>query len=89
MNKTVKFQVSGRVQGVFFRASTKTKAESLGISGWVRNSEDGDVEGMASGTEEQLDSFRQWLGQGPAMARVQELKFEACDYESFDAFTVR
>lgn len=88
MNKTVKFQVRGRVQAVFFRASTKTEADSLGIGGWVRNNENGEVEGMASGTEEQLDSFRQWLGQGPAMARVQELKFEACDYQSFDGFMV-
>lgn len=89
MNRTVSFQVSGRVQGVFFRASTKQQADSLGIGGWVRNGGDGDVEGMASGTEEQLDSFKRWLGQGPAMARVRELTFETCDYQSFDGFTVR
>ena len=89
MEKTINFQVSGRVQGVFFRASTKQMADSMGISGWARNSENGDVEGMASGTDDQLDNFKQWLGQGPAMARVQELKFEACDFESFDGFMVR
>jgi len=77
------------VQGVFFRASTKQQADSLGISGWVSNCEDGDVEGMASGTEKQLDSLRKWLDQGPGMARVEKLKIEGCDYQPFDGFRVR
>ena len=88
MNKTVKYRVSGRVQGVFFRASAKQQASSLGIAGWVRNCENGDVEGGASGTKEQRDSFSRWLGEGPAMARGQELKLEAVDYKPFTGFEV-
>jgi acylphosphatase len=87
--QTLMFRVSGRVQGVFFRASAKQHADSLGIAGWVRNCGDGDVEGVASGTKEQLDNFGKWLAQGPAMARVQNLKLEACDYRPFDGFKVR
>ncbi|NNE38068.1 MAG: acylphosphatase, partial [Gammaproteobacteria bacterium] len=48
--KTVYFRVKGRVQGVFFRASTKSTAETKGVSGWVKNMPDGDVEGMATGS---------------------------------------
>jgi acylphosphatase len=89
MNKSIKFIVSGRVQGVFFRASTKRQADSLGLGGWTRNCENGEVEGIASGTEQQLDSFIAWLRQGPTMAKVEKLNIEDCDYQSFNSFDVR
>lgn len=89
MNKSIKFVARGRVQGVFFRISTKTQADSLGLSGWVRNCENGEVEGVASGTEPQLDIFISWLQQGPKMAQVDKLKIEDCDYQSFKSFDVR
>ncbi len=89
MSETIKYQVSGRVQRVFFRATTKQQADSLDLGGWVRNCEHGDVEGMASGSREQLERFIAWLGHGPAMAEVEELKIETCAYQSFDGFEIR
>ncbi len=89
MKQTLKFKLSGRVQGVFFRVSTKQQADSLGLGGWVRNCEDGSVEGMASGAAEQLNTFRSWLERGPKMAQVQSLKTELCDYQIFAGFNIR
>ena len=88
MYKTIKFLVSGKVQGVFFRTSTKKQADSLDLGGWVRNRENGEVEGVASGTAEQLDSFCLWLRQGPTLASVESLKIETCDYQTFTGFDV-
>lgn len=66
--------VSGRVQGVFFRASTKEQAELLGLDGWVRNLPDGRVEVYATGSESQISRFRGWLKEGPDMAIVAKLE---------------
>ena len=89
MHKTIKFQVSGRVQGVFFRASTKQQAGNLSLGGWVRNCRNGDVEGVASGEVEQIERFTAWLKQGPAMARVQKLDVYEIDTQHFEDFIVR
>ncbi|GAB3671960.1 acylphosphatase [Salinisphaera aquimarina] len=66
------FTVSGRVQGVGFRAATCDTARRLGLNGWVRNLADGRVEIMASGEQTALDSLRDWLGDGPTLARVSQ-----------------
>ncbi len=89
MNKSIKFQVSGKVQGVFFRLSTKNQADSLGVGGWVHNRDDGNVAGVATGTADQLDSFSLWLAHGPRMARVDNLVVEDCDLQNFSGFAVR
>ena len=89
MRKTIKFQVSGRVQGVFFRASTKQQAGNLSLCGWVRNCRNGDVEGVASGEVVQIDRFAAWLKQGPAMASLQKLDVYESDYQHFEDFIVR
>jgi acylphosphatase len=62
--------VSGRVQGVFFRAHTQERARSLGLSGWVRNLPDGRVEIAAEGGETKLKTLLEWLHTGPPAARV-------------------
>ncbi|MDX8391738.1 MAG: acylphosphatase [Mariprofundaceae bacterium] len=62
--------VSGRVQGVGFRYYTKAEADRLGISGWVRNLSDGNVESLICGSSAQLDTMLVWLSQGPKHARV-------------------
>ncbi len=62
--------VKGRVQGVFFRASTQVQARRLQISGYARNLADGNVEVMACGTAAALDELQQWLWVGPAAAEV-------------------
>jgi len=72
MNKIcVRYLVSGRVQGVFFRASTRYQAQSLGISGYARNLADGRVEVLACGESKALDQLRTWLVKGPGVRIAQ------------------
>ena len=66
--------VSGEVQGVGFRYSAARKATSLRLFGWVRNTEEGDVEVWAEGDTRALEEFESWLWQGPSSARVCEVK---------------
>ena len=67
------FVVTGRVQGVGFRAATQRQARTLGLTGWVRNRNDGCVEGAAFGPRAQLDQFIAWLHDGPPVARVESV----------------
>lgn len=68
-----RFLVSGRVQGVFFRASARNEALRLGLDGYARNLSDGRVEVVACGSAEALDQLEQWLWQGPPAASVKEV----------------
>lgn len=77
MAASYRFVVRGRVQGVFFRQSTVERARALGIAGWVRNREDGNVEGLASGAPESLEQLRAWLRHGPPAARVEDVEWLA------------
>jgi acylphosphatase len=65
--------VSGRVQGVFFRASTRAQAQSLGVTGYARNLPDGRVEVLACGDPAAVDSLCRWLWQGPPAASVSDV----------------
>lgn len=69
-----RFLVSGRVQGVFYRASTQRQAQSQGLTGWVRNRIDGRVEVLACGDRQQLEAFEKWLEIGPDYAKVSKIK---------------
>ncbi|NBC95978.1 MAG: acylphosphatase [Deinococcus-Thermus bacterium] len=71
--KSVAFHVSGRVQGVSFRAWTQAEARTLGLAGWVRNRADGSVEGVAAGPTEQVDTLIERLRHGPRAARVADV----------------
>ncbi len=68
-----RFLVEGRVQGVFFRASTANEAERLGLTGHAINLPDGRVEVIAWGEDPALDALAAWLSEGPAQARVDRL----------------
>jgi len=81
--------VHGRVQGVFFRASTEEKARSLGITGWVRNCPDGKVEIHAEGPREPLDQLIAWCHVGPPRAEVQKVDVEWIAPHGTTTFTVR
>jgi acylphosphatase len=70
VSSTSRFLVSGRVQGVGFRASTWEQASRLGLRGYVRNLDDGRVEVVAAGADDALDVLAGWLSQGPPMSRV-------------------
>ena len=74
--KTYHIFVSGRVQGVFFRANTVKKAKKFGIKGWVRNTKDKRVEIIAQGSEKNLKEFLKWLEKGPVLAKVADLKIK-------------
>jgi len=90
MNKRVHAFVLGRVQGVFFRANTKKEAERLKITGWVRNLEDGRVEFLAEGKEDDLVKLIDWSKKGPAWAKVENVKVEWGDYKGeFDSFRIK
>ncbi|MDA8140565.1 MAG: acylphosphatase [Desulfobacteraceae bacterium] len=66
--------VSGRVQGVFFRAETKHAAERFGVNGWVRNLPDGSVEAVFEGLKQAVDDAVAWCQHGPPSARVAGVK---------------
>lgn len=84
-----RYLVSGRVQGVFFRASAREAARRLRLGGWVRNLPDGRVEAVACGPAADVEAFEQWLWQGPAEARVTEVQARAHALETFSGFSVR
>jgi acylphosphatase len=67
------YTIKGRVQGVFFRDSTRRVAEALGITGHAINLPDGDVEVLACGDEASLDQLGEWLKDGPPHARVDDV----------------
>ncbi len=70
---TSRFIVTGRVQGVFYRASTRQRALELGLVGYARNQPDGSVEVVASGTDAALEALQTWLQQGPPAAQVERV----------------
>ena len=74
-----RFVVTGKVQGVFFRASTVRIAEKLGIRGFARNLPGGGVEVLAMGETASLGSLAAWLRQGPALARVTDVTEQEVD----------
>jgi len=77
--------VSGRVQGVFFRDFTYRKANELGLTGWVRNTNDGKVEIIAEGEKEKINQLIETVKIGPSSAKVKDCKIEWL--ECFDEFS--
>ena len=68
-----RFLVAGRVQGVYFRASTRERALAFGLDGHARNLADGSVEVIAAGEATALEALAEWLRQGPPAARVEQV----------------
>ncbi len=73
----VRLKVSGRVQGVFFRASMSDVAMGKGVVGWVRNNPDGSVEALLQGREESVKAVQEWARNGPPGARVDSVEVKA------------
>lgn len=87
---TWKVVVTGKVQGVFFRASTKDCASELGLQGWVRNDPDGTVRIVVQGPEPKFKSFLKWAHKGPDHARVDQVDWEEIEEEEiFSEFRVK
>ena len=81
-----RFVVSGTVQGVFYRASARAQALSLGIVGHAKNRADGGVEVLASGSAAALDALERWLRQGPPAARVDAVSREDLPQQELHGF---
>ena len=79
--------VSGRVQGVFFRAAARRRAVGLGLTGSAKNLPDGRVEVIACGDRHELAKLRRWLAQGSLMAVVDDVECESLEMEAPDQFT--
>ncbi len=86
----VHVKVFGRVQGVFFRQSTKRMAEKWGLFGWVKNCDDGTVEVLLQGDPESIQRMLDWVQQGPIHAKVENVNviFEKSCTNSLEAFTI-
>jgi acylphosphatase len=82
-------RVSGKVQGVFFRASARAEANRLGLHGFVRNEEDGSVHAEAEGPRDSLDQFLAWCRQGPPHARIDSVEAATGEVRGFQGFHVR
>jgi acylphosphatase len=80
--------VTGRVQGVFFRDSTREQARRLKLTGHANNMPDGSVEILACGSEASLDELAKWLGSGPPMARVAGVEATDVPYADYRKFTI-
>jgi acylphosphatase len=80
--------VKGRVQGVFFRAETRNRAQSLGLAGWVRNNPDGSVEAAFEGDRERIESLVAWCRKGPALAEVDEVAVDWVEPQNESGFKV-
>lgn len=87
--RRVRVRVRGRVQGVFFRAETRSRAESLGVAGWVRNTGDGSVEAVLEGPDEHVESLLAWCRRGPAGAQVDDVATTAEEPAGEIGFRVR
>ncbi len=90
MDKCVRAVISGRVQGVFFRAFTQEEAERLKLTGWVRNLPSGDVEALIVGPGDQVDKMIDWFATGSPHSRVDHVAVdEVANPDVFNSFSIR
>ena len=90
MKSCIHLYVTGMVQGVFFRYTTKNEATRLGLSGWVKNLMDGRVEIMAEGEKKNLEKLLAWSYSGPPGAAVKNVEYTWSEYsEKFTFFYIK
>lgn len=87
--RTVHVRMQGRVQGVGFRAWTRAKAHDLGLTGWVRNRDDGAVEAVFQGDSDTIERMLRLCEEGPSFARVTSVQIIGEDAGPYDDFDVR
>ena len=90
MNLTAKhILVKGKVQGVFFRKNTKQVAEALNVAGWIKNTEEGDVEIFAQANKDAIEKLITWCRQGPPKANVEDVEIkDAAIHKSINNFSI-
>ena len=83
---TLRLEIYGRVQGVYFRESMRIEAQNLAVAGWVRNRTDGSVEALLHGESVVIDTLVRWAHRGPELASVErvEIKPEEGRYTAFE-----
>jgi acylphosphatase len=86
---TIHIIIKGKVQGVFYRDTAKKQADKLDLTGWIRNTEDGNVEAMVSGDNIELDQFVQWCKLGSERSRVEDVNFDTIDNKKFTGFIIK
>ncbi|MBC8047462.1 MAG: acylphosphatase [Fimbriimonadaceae bacterium] len=84
-----RIKITGKVQGVFYRASAKQIADTLNITGWIRNDADGNVIAYAVGENENINKFIEWCRQGPPMAEVIDVYAEEYISDNVNGFEIR
>ena len=89
MKKHYQLKITGKVQGVWYRASTQRKAQELGIAGFVCNKADGSVYAELEGEEELLKKMVEWCREGPPFARVTQVEMEEGMLKGFENFVVK
>ena len=87
--KAVDVRVSGRVQGVFFRAACTEQADRLGVRGWVANEPDGSVRGWFEGQPDAVDALVDWCRTGPPRARVDAVEVTGAEPRDVRGFSAR
>jgi acylphosphatase len=89
MNKRAHLIITGRVQGVWYRSYTKDKAQKIGLTGWVRNLENGDVEAIIEGEEKAVEEMIEWCYSGSPLSKVEEIQTIYDKFiDEFDEFTI-
>lgn len=84
--KRVHVLISGKVQGVGFRASTRRRAKNLELAGWVKNTEDGKVEAVFEGEDDNVEEMLDWCRKGPSIAKVVNVDVEEEEPEILEEF---
>lgn len=88
VKQAIRCLVAGRVQGVYYRAATGSRAEELELDGWARNLEDGRVEIVVAGPPQAVAALARWLWRGPPAARVESVSVEDWTEPVADGFTI-
>ena len=86
---TVHLLIKGKVQGVFYRVSARKTAQALDLKGWVRNTKEGHVESVASGSDKALQQYIEWCRKGPEKAAVSSVQVTSIEDEAFADFQIR
>jgi acylphosphatase len=89
MSKAVDVRITGRVQGVSFRAYAREEARRLGVGGWIRNESDGSVAGHFEGPDDAVDALVGWCRQGPSYAEVDGVAVTGSDRTGATGFSIR
>jgi acylphosphatase len=86
--KTIKIFISGKVQGVFFRAFIQENAQNLGLTGYVKNLDDGRVEAVLEGYENDVNKMIELCKRGPVSSKISDIEIEKMGNQGFEVFKI-